>query len=109
MTPENGRRVFAVGLVNAAIAVSVATAQTPAPSPAAPTASPAVTADAPVIKITPYGTVFMNAFSNSSATNNADIPLWAVAGPKNTSATVRGSRFGLKIAGASVGSAKLSG
>jgi hypothetical protein len=69
------------------------------------TAAPA----AEVVKVTPYGTVYFSGFSNSSATNNADIPMWALAGPANASATVRGSRFGFKVAGTKIGTAALSG
>ena len=61
-------------------------------------------------RIIPYGTVYFNAFSNSSGTNNADIPLWASAtGGGNASASLRQTRLGLKIAGGSIGGAKLSG
>ncbi len=60
-------------------------------------------------KLTPYGILFFNGFTNTAATNNADVPLWASAGPGSTSASARQSRFGLKLAGLSVGSAKVSG
>lgn len=79
-----------------------ADAPTPAPT-AVPSPSPSP------IKITPYGTVFFSGYSNSGGTNNTDIPLWAVAGAANAGATVRGTRLGLKMSGASVGSAQLSG
>jgi hypothetical protein len=73
-----------------------------------PAEEPAST-PSPLLKITPYGTVFFSGFSNSGGTNNTDIPLWAVAGPGSSGGTVRGSRFGLKASGTKVGSANLSG
>ncbi len=61
-------------------------------------------------RITPYGTVYFNAFSNSSGTNNTDVPLWASAsGGGNAGASLRQTRLGLKIDGGSIGKAKLSG
>lgn len=60
------------------------------------------------VRITPYGTIFFNAFSNSSGTNNTDVPLWATAASGgNTSASVRQTRFGVRIEGARVGNANL--
>jgi hypothetical protein len=76
---------------------------------AAPAPSPGpVTTDAAAWKVTPYGTVFFNGFSNSAGSNNADIPLWATGGPGSTSATARQSRFGFKVAGLAAGGGKLS-
>ncbi len=41
------------------------------------------------IRLTPYGTIFFNAFGNSSGTNNTDVPLWATTtSGGNTSASV---------------------
>lgn len=60
-------------------------------------------------RLTPYGTIFFNAFSNSSGTNNADVPIFATAtGTGNFSASVRQTRLGLKLEGAKVGNARLS-
>ena len=47
----------------------------------------------------PYGTVYFNAFSNSSGTNNADVPLFAAAGAGHISATARQTRLGLRLDG----------
>ena len=60
------------------------------------------------VRITPYGTIFFNAFSNSSGTNNTDVPLWATgASGGNTSASVRQTRFGVRVEGAKIGNANL--
>jgi hypothetical protein len=71
--------------------------------------APLVGAEEPALKVMPYGTIFFSGYTNSGATNNSDIPLWAVSGSGSSGATVRGSRFGLKAAGAKVGAADLSG
>lgn len=60
------------------------------------------------VRLTPYGTIFFNAFGNSSGTNNTDVPLWATAtSGGNTSASVRQTRFGVKIEGGRVGNANV--
>ncbi len=60
-------------------------------------------------RLTPYGTLFFNAFSNSSGTNNADVPIFATpTGTGNLSASVRQTRLGMKLEGAKVGTARLS-
>ena len=60
-------------------------------------------------RLTPYGTIYFNAFSDSAGTNNADIPLFATpTGSGTTSASVRQTRLGLRLEGARVGSARLS-
>jgi len=56
----------------------------------------------------PYGTIYFNAFGNSSGTNNADVPLFAVAGTGNMSATARQTRLGLRLEGPELGGAKLT-
>lgn len=56
----------------------------------------------------PYGTIFFNAFGNSSGTNNADVPLFAAAGAGNISATARQTRLGLRLAGPELAGAKLT-
>jgi hypothetical protein len=65
-------------------------------------------AEAPQVKVTPYGLVFFNLFSNDGATNNGDVPLWAVSGAGSTSASGRQSRFGFRVTGATFRSAKVS-
>jgi hypothetical protein len=64
----------------------------PAPAPPAPPA-----AEAPAVKVTPYGVVYFNGFHNTGGTNNQDVPLWALPGTGDTSATARQSRFGLRV------------
>ncbi len=60
-------------------------------------------------RLTPYGTIFFNAFSNSHGTNNADVPIFATpTGGGNISSSVRQTRLGLKLEGAKVGNARLS-
>lgn len=59
-------------------------------------------------RLTPYGTLFFNAFGNSGGTNNADVPVFATpTGGGNVSASVRQTRLGLRLEGARVGKAKL--
>ncbi len=60
-------------------------------------------------RLTPYGTVFFNAFSNSGGTNNADVPIFATpTGTGNFSASVRQTRLGVRLEGARVGNARLA-
>jgi len=60
-------------------------------------------------RLTPYGTIYFNAFGNSGGTNNADVPIFATpTGSGGVSASVRQTRLGIKLEGAKVGSAKLS-
>ena len=56
----------------------------------------------------PYGTIYFNAFSNSSGTNNADVPLFAAPGGGNISATARQTRLGLRFEGPKLAGAKLT-
>lgn len=59
-------------------------------------------------RLTPYGTIYFNAFSNSGGTNNADVPLFATpTGSGNTSASVRQTRLGFRLEGVKVGKANL--
>lgn len=59
-------------------------------------------------RLTPYGILFFNAFSNSRGTNNADVPIFATpTGTGNFSASVRQTRLGVKLEGAKVGKARL--
>ncbi len=60
-------------------------------------------------RLTPYGTLYFNAFGNSGGTNNADVPLFATtSGSGNVGASVRQTRLGVRLEGARVGKAKLS-
>ncbi len=94
------------------------TAASPAaPSPltlaeAKPAAAPQKTlgVDIGPARLTPYGTIYFNAFANSGGTNNADVPLFAAtSGASHFSASVRQTRLGLRLEGARVGTARLSG
>jgi hypothetical protein len=62
----------------------------------------------PPVKVTPYGIVYFNLFSNDNAVNNGDVPLWATTGPGHLSASGRQSRFGLRVSGATFGTAAVS-
>ncbi|MBK9215686.1 MAG: hypothetical protein IPM59_08795 [Chloracidobacterium sp.] len=60
------------------------------------------------LKLTPYGTIYFNAFGNTRGTNNADVPLLASSGGTGgMSASLRQTRLGLKMEGAKVGRARL--
>jgi len=60
-------------------------------------------------KLIPYGTVYFNAFGNSSGTNNTDVPLWATATEGgNTGASLRQTRFGARIEGVRAGDAAVT-
>jgi hypothetical protein len=62
------------------------------------------------IKVAPYGIAYFNAFSNSDAVNNGDVPLFAAAsGPGHIGMTARQSRLGLRVTGATLGTARVSG
>jgi hypothetical protein len=71
-----------------------------APAPAPPQAPPAEESRTPVVTF--YGSVYLNGFHNSGGTNNQDVPLWAVAGTGDTSASARQSRFGFRVSAPSV-------
>ena len=59
-------------------------------------------------RLTPYGTIYFNAFGNSGGTNNADVPLFATpTGNGNVSASVRQTRLGFRLEGAKIGNANL--
>jgi hypothetical protein len=60
-------------------------------------------------RLTPYGTIYFNAFGNSAGTNNSDVPLFATpTGNGNVSSTVRQTRLGVRLEGAKAGDARLS-
>lgn len=62
------------------------------------------------LRITPYGTIYFNAFLNDTGTNNTDIPLFATpTGAGNASASARQTRFGLLIEGGRFGDASVTG
>lgn len=62
------------------------------------------------VRVVPYGTIYFNAFNNTGAVNNQDVPLFAAAsGQGGTSASLRQTRLGLRFDGAKVGSARLGG
>lgn len=99
----------AASLVLAVSLAATAAAQSPSPQTATPPAA-TKTADAPPIKVTPYGIAYFNLFSNSDAVNNGDVPLFAAAsGPGHLGMTARQSRLGIRVTGATVGKAKVTG
>jgi len=107
------RRIVAPFAVAVALAMAAAAqAQSPSPvqSPATPPPAPASAPKAAEpLKITPYGIAYFNFFSNTDAVNNGDVPLFAAAsGPGHVGMTARQSRLGLRVTGASVGSAKVA-
>ena len=60
------------------------------------------------IRLTPYGTLFFNAYGNSGGTNNADVPLFATpSGSGSVSASARQTRLGLRLEGARIGHARI--
>jgi hypothetical protein len=62
------------------------------------------------LRLVPYGTVFFNAFGNTSGTNNADVPLWATASDQsNSGMSLRQTRFGARIEGGRIGNAAVTG
>lgn len=66
--------------------------------------------DLGAVRVTPYATIYFNAFSNRGGTNNADVPLFATpTGQGATSASVRQTRLGLKFDAGKIGNAKLTG
>ena len=86
--------------------------QTSTPYPPSKPPTPPVKKDLGIdigsARLTPYGTIYFNAFGNTGPTNNIDVPLWATqAGSGNFSSTVRQTRLGLKLEGAKVGDARL--
>lgn len=80
---------------------------------AAPLAQPAaqkkeIGIDLGSVRLTPYGTIFFNAFTNTGAVNNLDVPLFAAAsGQSGSSASLRQTRLGMRIEGARAGNARL--
>src|SRR5215813_1540720 len=87
-----------------------------APSTSATPQSPAAGEKHPTgidlgpVRVTPYGTIYFNAFGNSGGTNNADVPLFATPGNQgNVSLSVRQSRLGLKLEGPTIWHAKSRG
>ncbi len=67
-----------------------------------------LTVNAGDLKITPYGIIFFNAFSNSGGTNNTDVPLWATPTKDgDAGASGRQTRFGVRIEGGKIGNANV--
>jgi hypothetical protein len=87
----------------AAVLLAARAAAGPTPTPV-PAASP----EPPAVKVTPYGTLYLNGFANGEAVNNQDVPLWVVGGPGDVSATARQTRFGLRASVPPVFGAKAS-
>ena len=104
------RRIAAAFVVALAVATAAQAQTPPASPPPAPATPPAAAKAAEPIKITPYGIAYFNFFSNSDAVNNGDVPLFAAAtGPGHLGMTARQSRLGIRVTGATVGSAKVIG
>lgn len=62
------------------------------------------------VRLTPYGTIYFNAFSNNGAVNNNDVPLFATpSGQGGNSASARQTRLGLKFEGGRIGGARVGG
>lgn len=72
------------------------------------------------VRLTPYGTIYFNAFNNTGTVNNQDVPLFATPSSAGqvisgsnaqpaAGASVRQTRLGLRFEGARVGSARLGG
>ncbi|MDH3530565.1 MAG: hypothetical protein OEQ28_13455, partial [Acidobacteriota bacterium] len=80
------------------------------PDPATAEQKKDLSFDAGDYRITPYGIIFFNAFSNSGGTNNADDPLWAAPGARgNASASGRQTRLGVRFEGGKLGNANVKG
>ena len=84
------------------------------PKPAAPSnanqAQKQIGFDLGSVRVVPYGTIYFNAFNNSGAVNNQDVPTFtAASGAGGTSASLRQTRLGLRFDGAKVGDARLGG
>jgi hypothetical protein len=103
--------IVALALTTAAHAQSPSPATAPkaADTPQAPATAPAPKPAEP-IKVTPYGIAYFNLYSNTDAVNNGDVPLFAAAsGPGHLGMTARQSRLGIRVTGATVGKAKVTG
>jgi hypothetical protein len=103
-------RRIAISFAAALAVTAAAQAQSPSPPATSPAAAPAAAAPAPAIRVTPYGIAYFNVFSNSDAVNNGDVPLFAAAsGPGHLGMTARQSRLGIRVTGAKVGRASVTG
>ena len=105
------RRIAAPFAVALAL-TTAAQAQSPSPRCASAGAArpPTRAKAAEPIKITPYGIAYFNLFSNTDAVNNGDVPLFAAAsGPGHLGMTARQSRLGIRVTGAMLGKAKVTG
>jgi hypothetical protein len=89
---------------------TVAPAASPAPIKAEKAETRPLGVDLGPVRVTPYGTVFLNLFGNSGGNNNGDIPLFATpAGTGGVSGSVRQSRLGLKFTGPKIRGLQSSG
>jgi hypothetical protein len=99
------------GVVAQSPPVATAVVQPPQRPQAAPAAGE-VTSQSK-FPVTLYGTILWNAFSNTAASNNIDIPLFASPNApvpvQNFGMTARQTRLGLRYQGAIIKGAKLSG
>jgi hypothetical protein len=111
MFTDTRRLTVLVPVLVLALAAAAA-AQPPSPAPAAPSPAPASApkaAEAPALRITPYGIAYFNLFSNTDAVNNGDVPLFAAAsGPGHVGMTARQSRLGIRVTGAKAGKANVT-
>jgi len=105
----------AKGLLNDAELAQFRPAPPPAPVVNAAAPKPAQE-PAPHPTLSAYGTILMNAFYNTAATNIQDVPLFAskqgadpTGGDKNFGMTARQTRLGLKYQQPNVAGARLSG
>lgn len=94
----------------ASAATTAAAASAPKAEPKTQQPAKSLGIDLGTVRLTPYGTIYFNAFNNSQAVNNQDVPLFATpTGQGGASASGRQTRLGLRFEGAKVGDAKLSG
>lgn len=109
----------AAGPTQSVAAPVVATAsprpQTTAPPPRTEAQAPPVTSQSR-LPVTVYGTLLLNAFSDTSLTNIQDIPLFAgkqgsdaLGNDKSFGMTARQSRIGIRYSGPDIRGARLSG
>jgi hypothetical protein len=112
LTPRPPETITTVALQSKPVASPPSPSTT---SQTGPAASPQVTSQSKV-PLTVYGTILLNAFSDTSLNNIEDIPLLASKNGSDASGndksfgmTVRQSRFGLQYDGPEFGGAKISG
>jgi len=75
-----------------------------------PAAQPRPGFDVGPVHVVPYGSIYLNLYGNSGATNNNDVPLFATpTGLSGVSATARETRLGMRLEGPQIAGAKSSG